>query len=319
MSSLHVIAASCIDSVRQSNQAQQHDVIERIDQFDLLQEIVKQSSSQWFLLTSTISEPGQIPETQTLDAIQAKGKAVWLPKVPNSFADFVTRSLGIKMASLWFPLWDAGAIIVSADELQSTISTCDSLHEVMVKLDWNESTKVDSPEIDWADDSVNLPILAPTQKRKELKQVESLVQNFEDWLPEEYDRTSPDFVALRAGLYQWYDALEVSHGYSQDAQHCGRNRSADYWHGIMHRREPDYSNSIYWYRHVGDHPVFFDLLQHSQNISANMSHAAVWDPILFVDFCRRCQQGVEETQIAERIQAVEMVLLMQQTMQDAKN
>ena len=44
--------------------------------------------------------------------------------------------------------------------------------------------------------------------------------------------------------------LEPSHTISQGIS----SPSGSYWHGIMHRREPDYANAKYWFRRVGPAP-----------------------------------------------------------------
>lgn len=318
MSKLHVIAASSDESVSQNAQVLQCDSIGMFEQLARIKEIVEQSSAQWFLLTNTNLHVEQIPDIESLQANQPYEAATWLPIHPESFADFTVRSLGTKMASLWFGLWDAGLIVVPADSLRKAIQSSETLHEVMIKLEWSELSEPDCLDIDWSDESVELPCLAPRRQREELNAVEPFIHNLEDWLSEDFDRSSPDFVALRAGLYQWYDALEVSHNYSQDAQHDGINRAADYWHGIMHRREPDDSNAKYWYRHVGDHPVYRPLLKYARSISSEMIQSSAWEPFAFVDFCSKCRKGMESSPVAEKIQAVEMVLLMKQTMQDAR-
>ena len=57
--------------------------------------------------------------------------------------------------------------------------------------------------------------------------------------------------ALCAGLWLYVDELDRSHDISQGI-HDSRG---SFWHGIMHRREGDFSNSHYWFNRVGQHPA----------------------------------------------------------------
>jgi len=58
--------------------------------------------------------------------------------------------------------------------------------------------------------------------------------------------------ALVAGLWLYVDDLERSHGVSQSLE----DTTGSYWHGIMHRREGDFSNSHYWIRRAAGHELF---------------------------------------------------------------
>ena len=327
MPELHLItnnytSASSDHSSYQNDLISHHDSIDNFEDVAVLRKIVESSTAPLFLLSSCLPESSTVPDRQSLETIQASKTATWYPTTSNSFAEFTVHCLGIKMASLWFTLWNSGTIIVPATELQKVLRQSNSLHEVMIKLNWGHSETSNNPKkvdsINWSDTSVELPALAPKNQRKEIKFVDALILDMEAWLPDSFDRFSPDFTAIRAGLYQWYDALEISHEYSQDAQHSGKNNAADYWHAIMHRREPDDSNAKYWYRHVGTHPIFPELARWSNQINDQGNRGTTWDPFAFVDFCSGSRKGSNDSQIALRIQAVEMVLLMQQTMQDAQ-
>ncbi len=57
--------------------------------------------------------------------------------------------------------------------------------------------------------------------------------------------------ALAAGLWLYVDDLERSHAISQSLDDV----TGAYWHGIMHRREGDFSNSHYWMRRASRHPL----------------------------------------------------------------
>jgi hypothetical protein len=140
-----------------------------------------------------------------------------------------------------------------------------------------------------------------------------------------------DAIALRAGLMQMHDFLDASHHVSQSIEGEGRHAAGDYWHAVMHRREPDYHNSKYWFRRVGVHPLFPELAQRAELIlracpSPESEHwrnrlvtKAGWDPLAFVDLCAGCADS-EETPLAiaaREIQWQEMRLLLRHTCRDA--
>lgn len=96
----------------------------------------------------------------------------------------------------------------------------------------------------------------------------------------------PEAACLRALVLTWHDHLDEAHALVQDLS----GGDAAWVHGIVHRREPDYSNARYWFRRVGAHPAFEALAEVAAPVLA--AHAAlphrlirdgVWDPMAFVD------------------------------------
>lgn len=118
-----------------------------------------------------------------------------------------------------------------------------------------------------------------------------------------------------AALWLYHDFLDESHEISQTIQ----TTSGSYWHGIMHRREPDYGNSKYWFRRVGKHPIFEPLRAAAVQIvqSATLDRSAAflaeqpaWDPFAFVDLCEAAASGRASCELlCRRIQQAEWDLL----------
>jgi hypothetical protein len=107
--------------------------------------------------------------------------------------------------------------------------------------------------------------------------------------------------ACLAGLWLYFDYLGESHTISQELE----NPDGNFWHAIMHRREPDPSNSKYWWRRVGQHPVLDALRQHAPDIGY-----AYTTPEAFVDFCERARaSGSSDEELAQRVQLLEWQLL----------
>ncbi len=186
---------------------------------------------------------------------------------------------------------------------------------------------------------------------EELPRVE--LPPFEEWVPERalvpirpvhgelkrlLDLTDPsrllpghssgaDALAAKSGLYLVNDFLEEAHRLAQQAD----NRTAAYWHGIMHRREPDYDNARYWFRRVGDHPLFGPLGEEVQRVVAEAEAVTLspspvdargrWDPFAFVSVCEqlgdrsRSDQpaATDQIRLARRLQGLEMKLLLAYT------
>src|SRR5438270_7443644 len=60
-----------------------------------------------------------------------------------------------------------------------------------------------------------------------------------------------DRPELAAGLWLYCDDLDRCHAICQDLP----DPIGAFWHGIMHRREGDFSNSHYWVRRAESHPM----------------------------------------------------------------
>jgi hypothetical protein len=105
-------------------------------------------------------------------------------------------------------------------------------------------------------------------------------------------------VACRAGLWLLHDFLDESHSISQD----DHSAEGSFWHAIMHRREPDPSNSKYWWRRVGPHPVLKQLRDAGVGFTT---------PEAFVDECERVRDsGSPAEDHAKQVQLLEWKLLL---------
>ncbi len=124
-------------------------------------------------------------------------------------------------------------------------------------------------------------------------------------------------AAVRAGLLLVGDDFEASHSLSQSIE----TPEGSYWHGILHRREPDYGNAKYWFRRVGDHPVFRDLEREAVlrgGAALDLLSGRRWDPFRVVDLIERCETGGPGPAAPELrhalldFQELEMLLLLAQ-------
>lgn len=118
---------------------------------------------------------------------------------------------------------------------------------------------------------------------------------------------------IRSLLLLWHDHLDASHIISQSIE----NADGSLLHAIMHRREPDYWNSKYWWRRVGKHPSFSEMgkrvaaflkTSSESDLSAKLVPNGQWDPFAFVDVCESVageSQSSPRVKVLREIQKIE--------------
>ncbi len=78
--------------------------------------------------------------------------------------------------------------------------------------------------------------------------------------------------ACLCGLWLAFGYLSESHAIAQGIE----TADGSFWHGIVHRREPDYDNSKYWFAKVGEHPIDGDLAAAAKILVAGVPTAPDW-------------------------------------------
>jgi hypothetical protein len=117
--------------------------------------------------------------------------------------------------------------------------------------------------------------------------------------------------AALAGLLFRLGCWDESHTVAQDIH----SAEGSYWHGMLHRIEPDSSNARYWFRRVGEHPIFPELFRYAGEIlkRSGPKHwrlSNVWDPALFIEWCDEARESRGQAEAAAiEIQMAEWQLL----------
>lgn len=139
-------------------------------------------------------------------------------------------------------------------------------------------------------DTPALPSLGP-EVRPGIRSVAALTHE----VPELLKQCGLAFTAhdlFLSAVLLWHDHLHESHLISQRIH----NADGSFLHAIMHRREPDFSNSKYWWHRVGPHPCFPKLTARAEALfdarpeatfKAQLLPAGQWDSFAFVDACEQ--------------------------------
>lgn len=255
------------------------------------------------------------------------------------------RAYGCRIGSLLRSPWGPGAAMLQRDVaagLGAYRNTEEVLWEYAVRLASRDHA-LDLLDEDLAVWEVHSEADVGTKRRTLVP-----VQICHPFLKPYLDRSTPEALfegrgpvstaasrLVLAGLYQQNDDLEASHTLCQEVdRECGLPE-ASYWHGIVHRREPDFSNARGWFRkaeglgalpeihraagaflqRVLQMPEYGESREVALQFLRHLQSHGTWDPLYFLDLCEACTTGgsTEAQRLLEEAQEVEFTTLFDWT------
>jgi hypothetical protein len=156
-----------------------------------------------------------------------------------------------------------------------------------------------------------LPV--PIKPRRGCPEVLQQIQSF-DWNSISGGRNTD---LIRTGAFWLHGFLAESHVIAQGVHTV----EGSYWHGLTHRSEGDFSTAMYWFRRVGRHAIFPDLLHAVKSLRPTspiqfealngLNAPSEWQPQWLVDLCEEAYRGhFDELELLQRMAVIEYDLLM---------
>ncbi len=155
--------------------------------------------------------------------------------------------------------------------------------------------------------------------------LKSLRQQLDNWF-DEAEIPTPARSLLSGIAMEWHDHHDPAHDLAQDEPSVEGN----FLHAILHRREPDYWNSKYWFRRVEMHPAFMELArltapllaEHGDSgLQRQLTPGGVWDAFGFVDAVEQAASLSPDhatVQLLKRIQELEFDCLSRHVLEGSR-
>ena len=155
----------------------------------------------------------------------------------------------------------------------------------------------------------SLPTLGPERRAEALPLIE--LENELESAVSQPSISIDNTDLVRSAALLWHDHLDASHTLSQEIH----SSDGSFLHAIMHRREPDYPNSKYWFNRVGSHPSFPEISKRAGKILATSSLASLtkgdWDSFAMVDAVAATRDESKEYELLQQMQRTEFEVLME--------
>lgn len=261
------------------------------------------------LWTTTCEQAGtdssiRVSDLATPDMLEARGLEPVSDAGPVAFVPVIAQALDVDTKSpLWpysFPRLKRLAIVDLPAEVASQLRPPESVSDALVQLAaYGQVIEVRTFEraLEFDLRAVTIPLADEGHP-------------FDASLAAALDRSSfKDPVA--AGLLLANGQDDDGHRVSQSSE---GHQDSDYWHGLMHRREPDFGNAAYWFRRVGQHPLYEELPARISDAYDALGWSEVptdWDAMAFLESCQAALRDGEHRDRVLLQQQVEYAALLE--------
>ncbi len=257
------------------------------------------------------------------------------------------NALGLRLTTLLTPPWKPGALLIRSDVMHglgpySHIDQQIWEHDIRLA---EKGVAIELLDEDLAVWNVETDPSAHLQRDLHPAGIREI------FLKRHLDRATPESLGsgsvnasenghrLLAALHLFNDDLDSSHAICQAfGRECV---PASYWHGVVHRREPDFRNALGWFRRAERWEGLLqirdsvqDMLQRvlvmpeygasrdtAFSLKRHLDAVGVWDPEYFIDMCTALTEQEEKSEMEERllreIQEAEMVAALDWTFRSA--